>query len=405
MKDGAAVTDDSVSQAGDSTSPPRITIHPDDRITIHPDEGPPSEHESGVLLSEPTAYLTGDLSSFQNSLFSVDSSDEVVRLAKRQSIRKGLLTGILLGFPIMMLMFGMGYMEGDWDEEDGLGFRSEGAQQVLDLQAGVDPCGIDGRIYEQGKRYDWFSSSLMFASDCEGKIYLEQARVFSDMTLINGSATITHNLPVSATGEFCDISFRIRAAPNDMNEIYSSTNFYNQWEGESPSSKCDGELSLITLMYFEQEDHHREVNIGTVSIDDGSLRIAVNQSNTSILSDGAKQTLVSIEFNQWWDGFDPRPVIGYVDSSTLRFTTSAPLDSFSTPISDVVYRVQGGGMTGDEADATMGIMLMMMNGLCCFGLFILPLGVSLRKKDNHFAITQFLTVLPFLFIGGFASGL
>ena len=320
MKDGAAVTDDSVSQAGDSTSPPRITIHPDDRITIHPDEGPPSEHESGVLLSEPTAYLTGDLSSFQNSLFSVDSSDEVVRLAKRHSIRKGLLTGILLGFPIMMLMFGMGYMEGDWDEEDGLGFRSEGAQQVLDLQAGVDPCGIDGRIYEQGKRYDWFSSSLMFASDCEGKIYLEQARVFSDMTLINGSATITHNLPVSATGEFCDISFRIRAAPNDMNEIYSSTNFYNQWEGESPSSKCDGELSLITLMYFEQEDQHREVSIGTVSIDDGSMRITVNQSNTSILSDGAKQTLVSIEFNQWWDGFDPRPVIGYVDSSTLRFT-------------------------------------------------------------------------------------
>ena len=158
-------------------------------------------------------------------------------------------------------------------------------------------------------------------------------------------------------------------------------------------------------MYFEQEDHFREVSIGTVSIDDGSLRIAVNQSNTSILSDGAKQTLVSIEFNQWREGFDPRPVIGYVDSSTLRFTTSAPLDTFSTPLSDVVYRVQGSGMTGDEAAATMGIMWMMMNGLCCFGLFILPLGVSLKKKDNHFAITQFLTMLPFLFIGGFASGL
>ncbi len=357
------------------------------------------------MLSEPTAYLTGDLSSFQNSLFSVDSSEEVVRTAKRTSIRKGLLTGLLLGFPIMMLMFGMGYMEGDWDEEQGLGFRSEGAQQVLYLQAGVDPCGIDGKIYEQGLSNEWFSSSLTFAGDCDGNIYLEQVRVFSDMTLINGSATITHNLPVTATGEFCDISLRIRAAPNDMNEIYSSTNIYNQWEGEAPSSKCDGELSLITWMYFEQEDHHREVSIGTVSIDDGSLRITVNQSNTSILSDGAKQTLVSIDFNHWREDFEPRPVIGYVDSSTLRFTTSAPLDTFSTPMSDVVYRVQGGGMTGDEADATMGIMVMMMNGLCCFGLFILPLGVSLRKKDNHFAITQFLTMLPFLFIGGFASGL
>ena len=142
MKDGAAVTDEPVSQAGDSTPPPLVSVHLD--------EEPTPEPESGVLLSEPTAYLTGDLSSFQNSLFSVDSSEEVVRTAKRTSIRKGLLTGLLLGFPIMMLMFGMGYMEGGWDEEDGLGFRPEGAQQVLDLQAGVDPCGIDGRIYEQG---------------------------------------------------------------------------------------------------------------------------------------------------------------------------------------------------------------------------------------------------------------
>ena len=215
MKDGAAGTDDSVSQAGDSTSPPPITIHPD--------EGPPSEHESGGLLSEPTAFLTGDLSSFQNSLFSVDSSDEVVRLAKRHSIRKGLLTGILLGFPIMMLMFGMGYMEGDWSDERELGFRSEGAQQVLGLEREADPCDVGGRIYEQGQRYDWFSSSISFASDCDGNIYLEQLRVFSDLTFINGSATITHNLPV--TDELCTISLRVRtAATYDVDDIYASTN-------------------------------------------------------------------------------------------------------------------------------------------------------------------------------------
>ena len=58
-------------------------------------------------------------------------------------------------------------------------------------------------------------------------------------------------------------------------------------------------------MYFEQEDQHREVSIGTVSIDDGSMRITVNQSNTSILIDVGKLALVSIEFNQWWEDFEP----------------------------------------------------------------------------------------------------
>ena len=387
MKDGAAVIEERTNQARDSTSLPHITMHSD--------EEPASEDESGVLLSEPTAFLTGDLSAFQTSLFSVDTSDEVVRTAKRRSIRQGILAGILIGFPTMMLMFGFGFIEGDWSDEHNLEFTSEGEQKTLELQNEADLCEVGGNVYEMGDR-EWFSSSLRFRSDCDGTLRVEGLSILIDLTFSNGSATTTHNL--SVIDERCDITLRVRETSESWRSIESSSDYRME---ESPMPRCDGEHILNANVYFEQEDISHDVGIGIVNMEGGIMTLTVNQTNISSLGSGPKQALVSIVYIGWWDDgpSEPGPVIGFVEGSTLRFTSSAPLDFFTTPVANVDYRIQGGGMSGDEADATEAIMLGMTQCLCCFGLFILPLGVSMKKKDNHFAISQFLTMLPFILIG------
>ena len=145
-----------------------------------------------------------------------------------------------------------------------------------------------------------------------------------------------------------------------------------------------------------------------MNIEADVLTLSVNQTNISSLGNGQKEAKISISFIGWWEDSDvsePGPVVGYIDASTLRFTSSTTLDIFTSPFVDVDYRVQGAGMSGDEADLTQGIMWMMMNSLCCLGLFIIPLAGSLKMKDKPFAISQFLTMIPFIFIGwiGLAS--
>jgi len=392
MKDGAAVTDERANYPEASSPPPSIHL-----LSA---EEPKSEVESGVLLSEPTAYLTGDLSAFQTSFFAVDSSDEVIRDAKRRSIRRGILTGILIGFPTMLLMFGVGYVETDWEVEH-LTFGSEGSQDILSLQNEVDSCDVDGDVYDGAERGSWFSTTFSFIGDCDGNLHLQRISVLYDLTFLNGSATATLNL--STSDERCEFTLRVRDADNEYSSIVSSYDIPDF----ATKPTCDNEHVLNANIYFEQEEITRDLSIGTVNIEGDLMTLIVNQTNISSLGNTSKQALLSIHFVGWWDDSDisePGPVIGYVDGSTLRFTPSAPLDVFTTPNARIDYRIQGSGMSGEEADATIGIMMMLLNGLCCFGLFLLPLGVSMRKKDNRFAISQFLTMLPFVFIGGMMLG-